>query len=160
MTSIPIRISSLDWDSGGRDIAKLWMVATFGSPKPITKWPSALLKGYEDDHKKKLDRKRYSVKSVSEKALLQHPLMARWGEPRKGRVRTWADLMYWESVVMVSTMTDLMRDHGIPSLAVHDSLIVPRSATNIAATALRTCFRSVTQREVQLTVHPKGLTVS
>jgi hypothetical protein len=145
---------------GGRDIAKLWMVATFGSPKPITKWPSALLKGYEDDHKKKLDRKRYSVKSVSEKALLQHPLIARWGEPRKGRVRTWADLMYWESVVMVSTMTDLMRDHGIPSLAVHDSLIVPRSATNIAATALRTRFRSVTQREVQLTVHPKGLTVS
>jgi len=87
-------------------------------------------------------------------------LIARWGEPRKGRVRTWADLMYWESVVMVSTMTDLMRDHGIQSLAVHDSLIVPRSATNIAATALRTRFRSVTQREVQLTVHPKGLTVS
>ena len=53
--------------------------------------------------------------------------------------------MYWESVVMVSTMVDLMRDHGIPSLAVHDSLIVPRSAINIAATALRASFRSVTQ---------------
>jgi hypothetical protein len=78
-------------------------------------------------------------------------------EPRKGRVRTWADLMYWESVVMVSTMVDLMRDHGISSLAVHDSLIVPQSATNIAAAALKDHFRSVTQREVQVTIHPKGL---
>jgi hypothetical protein len=96
------------------------MVATFGSRKPITRWPTALLKEYEEDHHKKLDRKRYSVKLVREKALQQHPLMARWGELREGRVRTWADLMYWESVVMVSTMVDLMRDHGIPSLAVHD----------------------------------------
>ena len=144
----------------GRDVAKLWMVATFGSPKPISKWPSALLKGYEEDHKKKLDRKRYPVKLVREKALLQHPLMARWGEPRKGRVRTWADLMYWESVVMVATMMALMRDHGVPSLAVHDSLIVPRSASNIAATALKDRFRSVTRMEAQVSVHPKGLTVS
>jgi hypothetical protein len=65
--------------------------------------------------------------------------------------------MYYESVVMVSTMVDLMRDHGIPSLAVHDSLIVPRSAINIAATALKARFQSVTRMEVQLTIHPKGL---
>jgi pimeloyl-ACP methyl ester carboxylesterase len=112
----------------GRDAVKLWMVATFGSARPINKWPTSLLKEYEDDHGKKLDRTRYAVKLVREKALLQHPLMARWGEPRNGRVRTWADLMYYESVVMVSTMVALMRDHGIPSLAVHDSLIVPQSA--------------------------------
>ena len=60
----------------------------------------------------------------------------------------------------VTTNEDLMREHGIPSLAVHDSLIVPRSATNIAVTALRNRFRSTTQREVQLTVHAEGLTVS
>jgi hypothetical protein len=156
--SDPYRLPGLG--AAGRDVAKLWMVATFGSPKPISKWPAALLQGYEEDHNKKLDRKRYPVKLVREKALLQHPLMARWGEPRKGRVRTWADLMYWESVVMVSTMVDLMRDHGIPSLAVHDSLIVPQSAINIAATALKARFRSVTKQEVQLTIHPKGIMVS
>jgi hypothetical protein len=141
----------------GRDAAKLWMVATFGSAKPISKWPSALLKEYEEDHHKKLDRKRYPVKLVREKALLLHPLIARWGEPRKGRVRTWADLMYWESAVMVATMLDLMREHGIPSLAVHDSLIVSQSAINVAATALRARFQTVTQQKVQLTVHPKQL---
>jgi hypothetical protein len=144
----------------GRDAVKLWIVATFGSSKPISKWPTALLKEYEDDHQEKFDQKRYPVKLVREKALLQHPLMARWGEPRRGRIRTWADLMYYESVVMVSTMVDLMRDHGIPSLAVHDSLIVPRSAINTTATALKARFRSVTQQEVQLTIHPKALMLS
>jgi hypothetical protein len=61
---------------------------------------------------------------------------------------------------MVSTMVDLMRDHNIPSLAVHDSLVVAQSATNIAATALKARFRSVTGMEAQLTVHPKRLTLS
>ena len=158
LNSDPYRLPGLG--PAGRDVAKLWMVATFGSPKLISKWPTALLKGYEEDHKRKLNRTRYPVKLVREKALLQHPLMARWGEPRKGRARTWADLMYWESVVMVSTMLDLMRDHGIPSLAVHDSLIVPLSAISTATTALKARFHSVTQQEVQLTVHPKGLTIS
>lgn len=141
----------------GRDAVKLWMVATFGSAGPIRKWPSMLLKEYEEDHHMKLDRKRYSVKVVREKALLQHPLINRWGEPLRGRVRTWADLMYWESVVITCTMMELMRDHGIPSLAVHDSLIVPESATTLAATTLRARFQSVTQQQVQLTVKPKRL---
>jgi hypothetical protein len=133
------------------------MVATFGSPKPISKWPPTLLKEYEEDHHAKLDRKRYPVKLVREKALLQHPLIGRWGEPRKGHVLTWADLMFWESVVITSTMMELMRDHGIPSLAVHDSLIVPQSAITVAATTLRARFQSVTRHEVQLTVKPKQL---
>ena len=141
----------------GRDIVKLWMVATFGSAKPISKWPSSLLKEYEEDHHTKLDRKRYPVKAVREKALLQHPLVACWGEPLGGRVRTWADLMYWESVVITSTMMELMRDHGIPSLAVHDSLIVQQSAVPVAAATLKARFQSVTQQQVQLTVKPKQL---
>jgi hypothetical protein len=141
----------------GRNIAKLWMVATFGSPKPISRWPAALLKNYEEDNDKKLDRKRYPVKLVGEQALLKHPLLRRWGEPRNGRTRTWADLMYWESVVMVSTMVELMRDHNIPSLAVHDSLIVAQSAATIAEKVLKARFQSTTRMEAQLTVKPKGL---
>ena len=154
-SSDPYRLPGLGKDS--REVAKLWMVATFGSPKPITRWPTALLKEYEEDHGKELDRKLYAVKLIREKALLLHPLMALWGEPLGGRVRTWADLMYLESVVITSTMMELMRDHGIPSLAVHDSLIVPQSAITIAATTLRARFQSVTQHEVQLTVKPKQL---
>jgi hypothetical protein len=96
---------------------------------------------------------------VREKALARHPVMARWGEPLKGRVLTWGDLMFRESVVVVSTMLELMRDHDIPSLAIHDSLLVPQSAINTTATVLKARVRSVTQQEVQLTCKPKGLMV-
>jgi hypothetical protein len=68
--------------------------------------------------------------------------------------------MFRESVVVVSTMLELMRDHGIPSLAIHDSLLVPQSAINTTATVLKARFRSVTQQEVQLTIHPKRLMLS
>ena len=97
-TSDPYRLPGLG--AAGREVAKLWMVATFGSPKPISRWPTKLLEGYEEDHGRKLDRKLYSVKLIREKALLLHPLIARWGEPIGGRVRSWADLMYLESVVI------------------------------------------------------------
>jgi hypothetical protein len=103
LSSDPYRLPGLAKDSRG--VAKLWMVATFGSPKPITRWPTALLKKYEEDHGKELDRKLYAVKLIREKALLLHPLMALWGEPLGGRVRTWADLMYLESVVIQVRVT-------------------------------------------------------
>jgi hypothetical protein len=158
LNSDPYRLPG--FGEAGRDVVKLWMVATFGSPKPISQWPTALLKGYKDDNHKPLDRKRYSVKLVREKALARHPLMACWGQPFKGRILTWGDLMFRESVVVISTMLELMRDHGIPSLAIHDSLLVPQSAINTTATVLKARFRSVTKQEVQLTYKPKGLMVS
>jgi hypothetical protein len=68
--------------------------------------------------------------------------------------------MFRESEVMIATMVDLMRNHGVPGLVVHDSLIVPRSAISTAATVLKARFRSVTRQEVQLTFSPKGLVVS
>lgn len=60
---------------------------------------------------------------------------------------------------MVSTMLELMRDHSIPSLAVHDSLIVARSSTTAAEMVLKARFLSA-QQEVQLTTHLKRLMVA
>jgi hypothetical protein len=144
----------------GRDVVKSWMVATFGSAKPISQWPTALLTQYKADNHKDLDRKIYSAKLVREKVLARHPLMARWGTPFNGRTLTWGDLMFHESVAMVAAMTELMRDHGIPSLVIHDSLLVPRSAISTAAAALKAHFFSVTKQEVQLTCSSKRLMVS
>jgi len=41
-----------------------------------------------------------------------------------------------ESLVMIGTMLDLMWEHAVPSLSVHDSLIVPASKAEIAREAL------------------------
>ena len=43
---------------------------------------------------------------------------------------------------MFLAMLKLMRDHEVPSLSVHDSLIVPVSKAEVAKTVLRETFRS------------------
>jgi hypothetical protein len=102
-----------------RDIVKLWVAASFGSTTPLRKWPSDLLRDYEEEHKRPLDTKRYTVAKLREKIIAHHPILARWGEPLDGRVRTWADLMFDESRVIVDTMLWLMRSKDVPSLAVN-----------------------------------------
>ena len=54
------------------------------------------------------------------------PLLRRIGEVVDGRERGWAELMYIESQAMVGTMLQL-KARKTPSLAVHDSIIVPLS---------------------------------
>ena len=50
--------------------------------------------------------------------------------------------MWHEGQVMFATMLKLMRDHQVPSLTVHDSLIVPVSKAELAQAVLRETFRS------------------
>ena len=64
------------------------------------------------------------------------PLLRRLGEVVDGRERAWAELMYIESQAMLSTMIALMLSRRIPSLAVHDSIIVPVSNWHEATIAL------------------------
>jgi hypothetical protein len=59
----------------------MWMVATFGSTQPLSRWPRELLRNYADENGKAFDRKKYTVKLVGEKAVGKHPLMAQWGQP-------------------------------------------------------------------------------
>jgi hypothetical protein len=123
-----------------RDIVKLWVAATFGNAGPLRKWPTDLLKNYEKAHGHPLDRKRYPLTKLRELIVTHHPLLGQWGQPLKdGRVRTWADLMFDESRMIVAAMLGLMRD-GVPSLAVHDSLIVPEEHERGGAMTLMAVF--------------------
>jgi hypothetical protein len=124
-----------------RPIVKLWVAATFGNTAPLRKWPSDLLKNYEEEHKRPLDRKRYSMSRLREKVVAHHPILDLWGEPLDGRVRTWADLMFDESRVIVDAMLWLLRQKDIPSLAVHDSLIVAQQHEELAVKTLRAVYR-------------------
>jgi hypothetical protein len=125
-----------------RDIVKLWVAATFGNTTPLIKWPSDLLKDYEEAHGHPLDRKRYTVAKLRDKIIAYHPILERWGQPIDGRVRTWADLMFAESEVIIGTMVALMKmQRAIPSLAVHDSLIVPQEHEAWTCQILSDCYR-------------------
>ena len=134
----------------GRDAVKMWMVATLGSGKPIKRWPKELIADYEEEKRKPFDRRTYSVKRITASAVKQFPLLAQLREPIRGRVRGWPDFMYLESQTMVGAMLALKREHDIPSLAVHDSLIVPASKTELAIQTLKRRFKEVTGKEAQV----------
>jgi hypothetical protein len=131
-----------------RQVAKFWINASFGNSKPLSRWSKDVVKSLKAQlTNKKLsgfDPKLYPMKTIQQKVLERHPLLSRWGGVIKGRVRDYGDLMYAESEAIIGAMLTLMRDHKVPSLPVHDSLIVPSSKFNVAKGALVDHFRKQT----------------
>lgn len=128
-----------------RYVAKFWINASFGNQGLISKWSKdnidSLNDKLRDKHLPNFDPKSYPTKRVRESVLKKHPLLERWGQPLRGRVRDWGDLMFTESEVIVGAMLILMREHGVPSMPVHDSLIVAHSHVDVACDVLRDRFR-------------------
>jgi hypothetical protein len=122
----PYDIPGLD-----RDIVKIWIVTTFGNNAPVEKWPREISARYKEEHGKPLG-KVVRAKDVYEKVVEAFPMMDLWG----AHDLTWADLMYTESEAVIRTMLDLMQHHSVPSLSVHDSLIVPASQESLATRIL------------------------
>jgi hypothetical protein len=122
-----------------RNAVKQWMVATFGNSKPIVRWPPRMLQ-------KSPELKQHRVSTITTAALKKYPALAAWGQPLRTVIHGWADLMWMESNVLQSTMLVLKREYQIPSLSVHDSLIVPAHNAETARTVLMEKFQD--QREV------------
>ncbi len=122
------------------------MNASFGNSTLISKWSKDLKDDLQDKLVKKgltpaFDPKSYPIKVVREKVLQRHPLLERWGDKIRGRVRDYGDLMFTESEVIMGSMLILMKEHGVASMPVHDSLIVPRHCMDVALKVLRDRFR-------------------
>jgi hypothetical protein len=112
---------------------KQWMVATFGNSKPIVRWPKRMLQ-------KMPELAQHNVSTITKAALTKYPALATWGQPLRTVTYGWADLMWIESTVMQFTMLELKREHQIPSLSVHDSLIVQARGADTARTVLEQKF--------------------
>jgi hypothetical protein len=133
-----------------RQVAKFWINASFGNKGLLTKWTKELKKDLQDKLAKKnlppsaFDPKLYPMKLIKEKVLQRHPLLQRWGGNIRGRVRDYGDLMFAESEVIIGTMLTLKREHGVASMPVHDSLIVPLTKRKLAMELLSNRFRMET----------------
>jgi hypothetical protein len=117
-----------------RDLVKQWMVATLGNPGHLKKWPREL----SDDYREKTGMRPSAVASVTKIRKLMiasHPILDLWDVQKI----TWADLMFHESEAMVGAMLELMKD-GVPSLCVHDSLIVKEMDVALAESVLRSNY--------------------
>jgi hypothetical protein len=122
-----------------RDAVKQWFVATFGNSRPIVKWPKRM-------REKTPELSQYKPSTITMAALTKYPALASWGKPLKTVTYGWADLMWFEGNVMLFTMLELKREHRVPSLSVHDSLIVPASSAGTARAVLIQKFQD--QRRV------------
>lgn len=138
-----------------RDLVKRWVTASFGNNAPITKWPKGVRKNYLEETGKTISKKNSAAK-IGAKVLATYPLLARLGETVNGHKCGWAELMYVESRAMFATMVELM-ERKVPSLAVHDSIIVPVNKHFLASQALRHFYKSCAKAEPVLVSHaPKG----
>jgi hypothetical protein len=134
-----------------RDLVKRWVTASFGNDAPITKWPKEIRKSYLEKTGKTISKKNSAAK-IGAKVLATYPLLARLGETVNGHKCGWAELMYVESRVMFNTMKELML-RKVPSLAVHDSLIVPINQHSLASQALRHFYKELTNAEPVFVSH-------
>jgi len=143
-------------------LVKFFINVSFGNSSLVNRWSAPLKDAFEKKMQKKnlppfiIDPKRYPIRLVRQKVLERHPLLGRWGSEIGGRVLDYGDLMFPESQVIISTMLILKRNHGIPSLPVYDSLIVPVSKAWRAAEVLRSQFQRVTGRIAKLKTTPES----
>jgi hypothetical protein len=124
----PYELPGLPADTRG--VIKLWFVATFGNNGHLDRWPREIARKYREEHGRPIG-KRYPVKRIRENALKLYPLLEKWGREDFG----WPDLMFTESQAMIGAISELM-SLSIPSLSVHDSLIVPVAKQEIAEQTL------------------------
>jgi hypothetical protein len=119
-----------------RQIVKAWVTASIGAGSPFQAWPEQLVADYRMDHGVELEDVA-PARMVHDRTLETFPALSRVGEPGV----TWAVLMFTESNIIIGTMRHL-RHWRIPSLPVHDSLIVPLSQTALAARLLIRQFKT------------------
>ena len=144
-SSDPYALANID-----RSIAKLWMVASFGNSKPATRWPSEMIEDYKKDTGKDLPEQA-KAKDVKRKMLETFPALRKLEDHSD----IWADLQFSEAEAVIGAMLSLMRAHGVPSLSMHDGIIVPKSKADLAKTVLAKEYHRVVGVEPMLTVEPE-----
>ncbi|TCU61271.1 hypothetical protein EDF58_101585 [Novosphingobium sp. PhB57] len=122
-----------------RDAVKLVIAQALGKDGAHAKrWGSEASKAYAKAAGKRL-QEDHPFKVVHHVALKCHPILERLGGDG---CPTALGLQFIESEIIREAMA-LLRREGIPSLPVHDSLIVPVSKLDDAEEALRDAFMSV-----------------
>jgi hypothetical protein len=127
--------------SAARLAVKLFIAATFGNSGFPRRWAKATVNDYREEAGQDL-RQAYPIRKLREPVSKRYPLLAALHRD-PARPPAWAGLMFRESEAVLRTMLAL-KDLGIPSLSVHDSLIVPSSEETKAKKLLEGNYRLAT----------------
>ena len=131
-----------------RSVVKAWATTTIGHTKWHKRWPRGVADDLRDSEER-LDLKDYPLRHIAPRILEALPILKDW--PRQ--TVSGFDLMYLESEAVIGTMMELMHDHDIPSLSVHDSIIVPRPRSDDACSILQRRYREVSGMTPHLKVN-------
>lgn len=116
---------------------KTWLTASLTKGEPLKSWSPdhrALYAKRRDGRDLRVDHR---PSRLAQAVAVAHPVLGNLS----GLPLNWAELMFIESEAVVGTMLALI-ERGVPSLPVHDSLIVPRAEARRAADMLEEEFSS------------------
>jgi hypothetical protein len=116
-----------------RDVVKAFITATFGNGQFPVRWPPKAAHDYKGETGKSLSR-QHPIMRVRDAVTKAYPLLAGLRQD-DAEPPIWARLMYLESEAVFRTMLAL-KDLNIPSLPVHDSLIVTLDKEQMARETL------------------------
>lgn len=152
MTRDPYKIGHLP-----RAVVKAWVTMTIGHSKFHNSWPRRTAAELRETGEESFDTRKYPVKQIAPLILDRLPVLRDWPE----QPLTGFDLMYRESVAVIGTMLELMRQHEVPSLSVHDSIIVPANRVMDAAAILSRCYKEAAgispYLQINIAPHPASL---
>jgi hypothetical protein len=135
--------------ANAREVVKTFIAATFGRGQFPARWSKDMSERHRERTGKELG-KQYPLSIIRAAVAEAYPLLAglRRGEQR---APVWAELMLLESEALLRTMLAL-KEEGVPSLSVHDSLIVQRSREPLARSLLASNYGAITCAGPHLTL--------
>lgn len=122
-----------------RAVVKAWVNMTIGHNKFHGRWPRGIAEDLRESGDESINTGKYPMREITPIILAALPILKDWPQqPLSG-----FDLMYGESEAVIGTMLELMRKHGVPSLSVHDSIIVPIRKAADACDILKRRYKEV-----------------
>lgn len=121
-----------------REVVKQWVTMTMSHGKRHQRWPSQAKRELKDKHGWELTTD-FPIIPTGDAILAKLPILGSEGEALSV---SWGELQFIESEILLNTMEELAFGHGVASLPVHDSLVVPESDVELAASTLKDAFKS------------------
>ncbi|CAH1678382.1 conserved hypothetical protein [Hyphomicrobiales bacterium] len=120
-----------------RAVVKAWVSISLGRGELVERWSKQISKSFLEEHGKPIGE-IHKAKDVRDAVLGRHPLLGLLNS----LPISWADLMFHESEAIMRAMREL-RERDIPSLPMHDCLIVPQGDEDIATAILKQSYLDI-----------------
>jgi hypothetical protein len=127
-----------------RELVKNWLTHALGTSSPFAvRWSRKARDDYAKVQPQRVLRKDFPIGSVREAILNRHPILYRL---ETSGIST-LDLQYHESEILRMAMEELRETHDVPSLPIHDGLIVAFKHLQVAEGELVRAFGKYIESE-------------